>query len=71
MKDNVRVMASISSDLNNKLQILCDQYGMSKSSLIAYYIAKMVSTENKVNDLVNQETVNNLFSAMAKDLTKF
>lgn len=60
----VRIMTAVSPELNEKLMTLCKAYGMSKSGLVAYYVGKMVDTETRFQNLVNQETVNELVKTM-------
>jgi len=71
IKKNDRIMISISVELNERLTQLCEDYGMTKSSLCAYYIGKQVNLETKVNSLASQESVNSIMLAMANDLKKF
>lgn len=60
----VRIMTAVSPELNEKLISLCKAYGMSKSGLVAYYVGKMVDTETRFQNLVNENTVNELIKTM-------
>lgn len=60
----VRIMTAVSPELNDKLISLCKAYGMSKSGLVAYYVGKMVDTETRFQNLVNENTVNELIKTM-------
>ena len=63
-KLTVRIMTAVSPELNEKLISLCKAYGMSKSGLVAYYVGKMVDTETRFQNLVNENTVNELIKTM-------
>lgn len=64
-------MVAVSPELNERLNQLCKDYGMSKSSLCAYYIGKQANLESKVNSVMDMENLNNIMALMTKDLNKF
>jgi len=70
-KDNVRIMTSISVDLNNQLTELAKQYGMSKSGLVAYYVGRSVAIETKASSVLDSQSIAMLMHSMSNDLKKF
>lgn len=63
MKDQIRLTIAISRDLYDKLVVLTESYGMSKSALVAYYVGRSVDTETRIKD-ATPNLVDNLMKMM-------
>ena len=57
-----KLVVRISLELNEKIDLLCRTYGMSKSSLCAYYLGKMVDQEMMLKNSLSTEGLQKIFS---------
>ena len=64
IKKYQRINVRVGVDLNKQLDELAFKFGMTKASLVSYFIGKAVALETKQSDLMTPEAMGKLFQSL-------